>query len=214
MASSCLSLLWLRTLATRAGGRVVGTENKQLDDETETNAFEYSNYLLCQTGPGGTFRGGMLNCIPFEQCGSDDRTSVPVINGLCTQVGGISTSGSFLSQPCNIFQRFCRSGFCSGWLFSSISAFVWSVNTGSCRCLFLQLLTKLHSHVQFRDWIDVYAEKRGGLSVSGVNLQFTAVLIGFPWLPVGVWLYFATDTSCWLICCGLLFPYSWRGDYS
>lgn len=138
----------------------MAAENKLLDDETETNAFEYSNYLLCQTGPGGTFCGGMLNCFLFEQCGPDDRTSGLVTNVLCTQVGGISTSGTFLSQPYKIFEKLCRSSFCSGQFFSSISAFVWSVNTWSCRCLFLQLLTEVPSHVQFRDWINVYAEKR------------------------------------------------------
>lgn len=152
---------------------------------------------------------------PFEQRRPDDRwTSVLETNMLCTQVGRISTSGSFLSQPYKIFEKLCRSGFCSGQFFSSISAFVWSVNTWSCRCLFLQLLTELQWHVQFRDWINVYAEKRGSLSVSGANLRFTAVLIGFLWLPKWVWLYFATDTS-WLICCWLILsPHSWRGDYS
>lgn len=87
----------------------MGIENKLLDDEKETNTFEYSNYLLCQTRPGGTFCGGMLNCFPFEQCGSDDGTSVLVINVLCTQVRGISTLGGFLSQPYKIFERLCRS---------------------------------------------------------------------------------------------------------
>lgn len=107
----------------------MGTENKLLDDETETNAFEYSNCLLCQTGPGGTFCRGMLNYFPFEQCGSDDGTSVLVINVLITQVRGMSTSGGFLSQPHKIFEILFRSSFCSGQFFSSISAFVWSVNT-------------------------------------------------------------------------------------
>lgn len=107
----------------------MGTENKLLHDETETNAFEYSNYLLCQTGPGGTFCGGMLNYFPFEERGPDDRTSVPVTNVLCIQAGVISTSCSFLSQPYKIFERLCKYGFCSCRFFSSISAFVWSVNT-------------------------------------------------------------------------------------
>lgn len=115
--------------AARTGVEYWVLQNKLLDDETETNAFEYSNFLLCQAGPGGTFCGGMLNCFPFEQRESDDSTSLLAINVLCTQVGGISISGIFLPQSYKIFERFRRSGFCSGRFFSSISAFVWSVNT-------------------------------------------------------------------------------------
>lgn len=140
----------------------------------ETNAFEYSNFLLCQTWPGGTFCGGMLNCVPVWTAWIWYSTSVVVKSVFCTEMNFDRVFplqvACFLSPIKSLKDFVDPVSVVVDFFFSSVSDFVWSVNTWSCSTFFTVFDYELHSNVFFSYGLSRYpCSEEGDLSVFGVN---------------------------------------------